>query len=193
MQTRARKTVMKVDGSVEDYLHTKVLATINNCMTQAGYFDIQQAEEFAQVITYYLYKEKIHTIRSGQILALVKEVLCSTGFEDAAEALSSYQLRRAMRRGRIEVVSDDKKGLYKIKGLYKDERKINGRWNKSRIVSDLVEEDGLERQLARTIAGAVEEKILGLQLRQVSTKLVKQIVLAETGAMLHANKQLQNV
>ena len=79
------------------------------------------------------------------------------------------------------------------KGLYKDERKINGRWNKSRIVSDLVEEDGLERQLARTIAGAVEEKILGLQLRQVSTKLVKQIVLAETGAMLHANKQLQNV
>lgn len=193
MQARAKIRVIKADGCCEDYLHTKVLSAINNCMTAAGHFDIRLAEEFAQVITYHLYKEKIHTIRSDQIFVLVKEVLCSTGFEDAAEALSSHQLQRVIRRSRIEVLSDDKKNLYANDDLNQDERKINGRWNKSRIVSDLVDEAGLERQLARAIASAVEEKVLNLQLRRLSTKLIRQIVISETASMLSAHNQLQNI
>ena len=193
MQTRVKIKVFKADGSVENYFHTKVLAAINNCMTGADFSDIKLAEEFAQVITYHLYKEKIYTIRSDQILALIKEALCSTGFEDAAEALSSHQLQRLIRRSRLEIVSENGNDLSTDDARHSCEDKIKNCWNKSRIVSDLVIEEGLERQLARTIAGAVEEKVLNLQIRRVSTKLIRQLVRAETESMLCAQDQLQNV
>ncbi len=191
--------MVKADGAVEDYLHTKVLATINNCMTAAGHFDILFTEEFAEVITYHLYKQKIHTIGSDQIFAIVKAILCSTGFDDAAEILTNHQLQRKLRRGRIEVLKNclfafgrnDAEDVYKNDG-----QKMNppsAEWNKSKIVSDLVEENGLERQLARVVAGAVEEKVLNLQLRQVSAELIRQIVIAESAAMLCAQSQLQKV
>jgi hypothetical protein len=193
MQTKAKIRVIKADGSIEDYLHTKVLAAINNCMTACGHFDILFTEEFAEVITYHLYKQKVHTVRSDVIFALVKAVLCSTGFEDAAEILTNHQWRRSLRRGRIEVLSDGVNGLSGAEDVCEnDGQKMNGRWNKTKIVSDLVE-DGFERQLARTVAGAVEEKVLNLQLRRVSTELIKQIVLAESAAILRAQKQLQSV
>ncbi len=190
MQARARIRVIKADGSAEDYFHTKVLSTINNCMTQAGHFEMKMAEEFAQVITYHLFKQKIHTIRSDQILALIKEVLCSTGYEDAAESLSSRQLRRLIHRSRIEVVSD---GNGSSVGQGESAGGQTSRWNKTKIADDLISNFGFERQLARTIAGAVEEKVLNLNLRQVSSKLIKQLVLAETGSMLSASNQMQSV
>ena len=191
MQTRAKKIVIKADGSIEGYFHTKILSTINNCMTQAGHFEMKMAEEFAKVITYHLFKEKIHTIRSDQILALIKEVLCSTGYDDAAEALSSHQLQRIIRRSRIEVVSDDDSGGSDGQGMVM--RGQTSRWNKTKIADDLMANFGFERQLARTVAGAVEEKVLNLNLRRVSTKLIKQIVLAETVPMLSASNQMQRV
>jgi hypothetical protein len=197
LQTKARIRVIKADGAVEDYLHTKVLATINNCMTAAGHFDILFTEEFAEVITYHLYKQSAaggHTIGSDQIFAIVKAILCSTGFDDAAEILTNHQLQRKLRRGRIEVLSDNINDHCEAQDLHKrDRQKINSRWNKSKIVSDLVEEKGLERQLARVVAGAVEEKVLNLQLRQVSAELIRQIVIAESAAMLCAQSQLQSV
>jgi len=195
LQTKARIRVVKADGAVEDYLHTKVLATINNCMTAAGHFDILFTEEFAEVITYHLYKQSAaggHTIGSDQIFAIVKAILCSTGFDDAAEILNNHQLQRKLRRGRIEVLSDNINDHCEAQDLHKrDRQKINSRWNKSKIVSGLVEENGLERQLARAVAGAVEEKVLNLQLRQVSAELIRQIVIAESAAMLCAHRQLQ--
>jgi hypothetical protein len=192
--------VIKADGAVEDYLHTKVLATINNCMTAAGHFDILFTEEFAEVITYHLYKQSAaggHTIGSDQIFAIVKAILCSTGFDDAAEILNNHQLQRKLRRGRIEVLKNclSAFGGSGAEDVYKnDGQKMNppsAEWSKSKIVSDLVEENGLERQLARAVAGAVEEKVLNLQLRQVSAELIRQIVLAESAAMLCAHRQLQ--
>jgi hypothetical protein len=202
LRTKARIRVIKADGTSEDYLHTKVLATINSCMTAAGHFDILFTEEFAEVITYHLYKQSAaggHTIRSDQIFAIVKAILCSTGFDDAAEILSNHQWQRNLKRGRIEVLKNclfafgppkaDAEDVYKNDG-----QKMNppsAEWNKSKIVSDLVEEKGLERQLARAVAGAVEEKILNLQLRQVSAELIRQIVIAESAAMLCAHRQLQ--
>ena len=191
--------MIKADGAVEDYLHTKVLATINNCMTAAGHFDILFTEEFAEVITYHLYKQKIHTIGSDQIFAIVKAILCSTGFDDAAEILSNHQLQRKLRRGRIEVLKNYLSAFGPPKAGAEDVYKSDGQkmnppsaeWSKSKIVSDLVEEKGLERQLARAVAGAVEEKVLNLQLRQVSAELIRQIVIAESAAMLCAHRQLQ--
>ena len=194
MQARAKVRVIKADGSGEDYLHTKVLAAFNSCLAASGNPDIELAEEFAEVITYHLYKRDVRSVTADEIFSLIKEVLCSTGFDDAAEILNSHQLQRGIRRGRLEVLSADINNLCDAEDVYKnDGQDIHSRWNKSKIVSDLVEEYGLERQLARTIAGAVEEKVLALQLRQVSTELIKQIVLAETAAMLSAQSQLQKV
>ena len=192
LQTKARIRVIKADGSSEEYLHTKVLATLNNCLVASGQPNMQVAEEFADVITYHLYKQKVHSVTSDEIFALIKGILCSTGFDEAAEILSTCQLQRSLRRGRVEVLSADINDLCDAEDAYKnDGQKTRSRWNKSKIVSDLVTEYGLELQLARTIAGAVEEKILNLQLRKISTTLIKQIVLGEAAAMLCAHRQLQ--
>ena len=186
--------MIKADGTSEDYLHTKVLATFNNCLATSGNPDIQIAEEFADVITYHLYRQKVRSVTSDEIFALIKGILCSTSFDEAAETLITHQLQRSIRRRRIEVLSADINDLCDAEDVYKnDGQKTRSRWNKSKIVSDLVTEYGLERQLARTIAGAVEEKILNLQLRQVSAALIKQIVLGESAAMLCAHRQLQSL
>ena len=49
--------VKKADGSCEDYLHTKVLSTINNAFILVGQSDIFLAEQLSDVVTYHLYKK----------------------------------------------------------------------------------------------------------------------------------------
>ena len=52
--------VRKEDGSVEEYLHTKVMGAISNALASAGEADIFVAEQLAEVVTYYLYQQQNH-------------------------------------------------------------------------------------------------------------------------------------
>jgi hypothetical protein len=67
------------------------------------------------------------------------------------------------------------------------------RWDKSRIVEHLVSRYNVPRQAARTVASMVEEKILQLGLTVVPLSLIKQLVIADTAAVLRAHRQLQTV
>ena len=50
--------VRKEDGSIEEYLHTKVMGTISNALATVGEADIFVAEQLAEVVTYYLYQQQ---------------------------------------------------------------------------------------------------------------------------------------
>ena len=67
------------------------------------------------------------------------------------------------------------------------------RWDKATIVNDLVTKHGLSRQIARTIASMVEEKIFNVGITLVPVSLIKQLVLGDTAAVLRAQQQLLSV
>jgi hypothetical protein len=187
--------VIKADGTAEEYLHTKVIGTISNALGAAGYPDIYVAEELSEAVTYYLYRrQNLRTVNSSEIFSIVKAVLTATGHEDCAVALSEYNFSRRLKRSRIEVVSVDIRELADAEQLCQAD-KIGGkcRWNKARIVEDLVTKHGLTRQSARAVASMVEEKVFNLGITLVPASLVRQLMLGDAAAVLKAQQQLQTV
>lgn len=185
--------VVKADGTVEQYLHTKVIGTINNALGRTGQADMYVAEELAEVVTYYLYhRPDPHDVTSNEIFSIIKAVLTATGYEEAAIALSEHHLERRLRRCRIEVVSVDIQELSDAEMLQEAEQVYHrSRWDKARIVKDLVTKHHLSQQTSRTIASMVEEKIFNMGVSLVPASLVKQLVLGDAAAVLRAQRQLQ--
>lgn len=189
MGMKMQLKVLKTDGSVEDYLHTKVLGTISNVFSVAGISDNQTAEELAEVLTYYFYrKQHNRMISSSDIFSAVKVVLSATENEEAAVILNEYHHQRRIRRNRVEVVSVDVDELTDAEMMYCADR---SRWDKSIMIEDLVSNYSLDRQAARMIGSMAEEKILNMGINPVSTSLIKQVMLGDCAAVMRAERQLQ--
>lgn len=191
MQTQLK--VVKADGTVEEYLHTKVMGTVNNALGRIGQADTDVAEQFAEVVTFYLYhQENRHSVTSSEVLSMIKVVLTATGYERAAAALSEHHFERMLKRSRIEVVCADVQDLADAEFLVgAEEPDGRCRWNKSRIVEDLMGRYDLCRKTARMIAGMVEEKIFSMGITLVPSSLIKQLVLGDAATVLRAQEQLQ--
>ena len=187
--------VIKADGSIEEYLHTKVMGSINNALGEVDQANIDIAEQFAEVVTFFLYHQyNRRTVTSGDIFSMIKVVLAATGYEDAAVALSEHHFKRKLKRSRIEVVPIDIQDLTDAELLTSaGESTDRSRWDKSRIVGDLITEHGVCRQTARTIAAMVEEKVFNVGMTLVPSSLIKQLVLGDTATVLQAQRQLQAV
>ena len=185
--------VIKADGTVEEYLHTKVMGTINNALGRIGQADTHIAEQFAEVVTFFLYQqENRRSVTSGEVLSMIKVVLAATGYEKAAVALSEHHLERKLRRSRIEVVCVDVRELSDAELFVGAESPGSRcRWDKSRIVEDLTAKYGLCRQTARMVAAMVEEKVFNMGVTLVPSSLIKQLVLGDAAAALRAQQQLQ--
>ena len=177
--------IIKNDGSVEEYLHTKVIGAFNNALAAGGNPSVFTAEQLAEAVTYHLYHEKTaHAVTSDEIHLMIESVLNGTGYYQAAEKLSEHRRTRKLKRKRIEVFDDrqnEKKGSYYVPCL----------WNKSCIIEDLVKKNGLSKQMARIVASSVEDKILTLEMIRVPRQLIKHLVNASMESMLEAQKQLQ--
>jgi len=187
--------VIKADNSIEGYLHTKIVGTINNAMSSAGQADITVAQELAEAVTYFLH-QRHHSrfVASSEIFSIIEAVLAATGYEAAATVLSEHYFERKLRRSRIEVVSVDVQDLADAQMFCcPGQTAEKSRWNKSRIVEDLITKYSLPRPTARAIASMVEEKVLNMGATLVPASLIKQLVLSNTAAALHAQGQLQAV
>ena len=187
--------VIKADNTVEEYLHTKVIGTISNALAQIGQADICIAEQLAEVVTYFLYhKQKPRRVTSSEIFAIMKAVLTETGYGEAAIVLSEHHFERKLKRSRIGVVSVDIQQLSDAEMLSKaEELGSRSRWDKSRIVENLVTKHDVDRQTARTIASMVEQKIFSMDITLIPASLIKQLVLGDAAAVLRAEQQLQTV
>jgi len=177
--------VIKADGSSEQYLHTKVIGTFSNALALIDQSNVFAAEQFADAITFYLYRKRgVVTVTTDEIHLMVQAVLTATGYENAARALNEHRLNRQLKRGRIEVVDGDKTNSG-------GEPMRLCLWNKSRIVRDLIRKDKIDRNLARAIASSVEEKVLNLGMTQIRRSLIAELVVADMDAFLQVQKQLQ--
>lgn len=192
---RKQLQVIKADGTTEEYMHTKVIGTINNALTAVGRSDMTMAEDLAEVVTYYLYrKENQRRVCSGEILSMIQAVLASTGHETAAMALGDYAFERRLRRTRTEVLAVDVQEFADVERLYRtDPPPARMPWDKGRIVDDLTERSGIPRQVARAVAAIVEERIFNMGMTRVPQSLIKQLMLGEAAAILDAQQQLQAV
>jgi hypothetical protein len=187
--------VIKADGSLEEYSHTKVMGTINNALGKIGQADIYIAEQLSEVVTYYVYhRQNRRSVTSSEIFSIIKAVLTATNHEEAAVGLSEHHFERKLKRSRIEVVSIDIRELTDAELLAGAEG-ADGRcrWDKSRIIRDLVAKYELCRPTARVIASMVEEKIFNMGINLIPSSLIKQLVLGDTATVLRAQRQLQTI
>jgi len=187
--------VVKTDGSIEEYLHTKVVGTISNALSYIEQESICTAEQLADVVTYFIYHEKKQcSITSGEIFSMIKTVLATTGYENAAITLEEHHFERKLKRSRIEVISIDIQQLSDAKLLYKAEGASSRcRWDKSRIVTNLVTKHNVCGQTARMIASIVEERIFSIGFTLIPVSLIKQLVLGDAAVVLRAEQQLQSI
>jgi len=192
---RKQLQVTKTDGTTEEYIHTKVVGTINNALSAAGQPDMAMAEDLAEVVTYYLYRSLgQRQVSSSEILSMVKAVLVSTGFELAAVALGEHALERRLNRSRTEILAVDVNDFADVEKLYRTRHPPERvPWDKSRVIDELTGALGLSRQTARVVAALVEERIFNMGMTQVPQSLLKQLVLGEAIAVLRAQEELQTV
>lgn len=190
---RTQLKVIKADGSLEEYSHTKVIGTINNALCKIGQADVYIAEQLAEVVTYFLYhRQNRRTAPSSEIFSIIKAVLSAVNYDEAAIGLTEYHFQRRLKRSRTEVVPIDIQELTDAEQLTDTETIDNRcRWDKSRIVEDLVIKYNLTTSTARTIASMVEEKIFNMGINLVPSSLIKQLVLGDTATVLRAQEQLQ--
>lgn len=171
--------VTKNDGTVEPYLHTKVLGTFNHALALVEDDCLFAAEQLAEAVTFYIYStHERQTLSSEEIHLMIVSVLTGTGYRHAAEALCRHRLTRRLQRRRIEVVGETADGA------------CSEPWDKSRMVRDLTEERGIEEALARTIAGAVEEKVLAMKISRIRKALIRQLVMTDMETLLEAHCML---
>jgi hypothetical protein len=183
--------VVKADGTQEEYLHTKVIASFVNALAEPDQNCINLASEFAETVTFYLYdKYPRSCITSNEILSMIIAVLSSTGYGHAAENLAAHHQRRNLLRARVEVIKFDTQAPSMLRQFEIPDS--TDRWNKSRIVKDLRTEYNLDIAAARTIASMVEEKILDSGLRCLTTDFVRFLVISQTQAVLSAQQQLKS-
>ncbi|MBN1805451.1 MAG: hypothetical protein JW837_09385 [Sedimentisphaerales bacterium] len=191
--TRTQLKVIKADGSLEEYTHTKVMGTINNALCRTGQADVYIAEQLAEVVTYFLYhRQDRRTATSSEILSIIKAALSAVSYDEAAIGLTEHHFQRRLKRSRTEVVSIDIRELADAEQLvYPAAADNRCRWDKSRIIEDLVIKYNLCTATARTIASMVEEKIFNMGINLVPSSLIKQLVLGDTAIVLRAQEQLQ--
>jgi len=185
--------VVKADGSTEAYLHTKVLGAINSALAAAGQPDMTLAEHLAEVVTFHLYQEAARrAVSSSEVFAMIKAVLVATGSQEAAAAITEHALERRLRRSRTEVIDVNVQDFADLGQLSQARHTPAGiPWDKTRIVYDLMTRSHLPRQIARVVASMVEERVFRLGMTSVPRSLIKQLVLGETAAVLHAQQELQ--
>lgn len=186
--------VIKADGTAEEYLHTKVVGTINNALAQADQPDIRLAEELTEVVTYFLYRQNRRSVTTGEVFSVIKAALAATGHHEAAAALSEHYFERKLKRSRTEVAHIDIQDLADAHRLCRSDRSTPiSAWDKAAIVDDLVTKHRFPRQTARAVASMVEERVFNMGMTLVPASLVKQLVLRDAASLLQAQQQLQTV
>lgn len=176
--------ILKSDGQVEPYLHTKVLGSFNYALAYTGDCPYA-AEQMAEAVTFYLYRQVKHgTLSTDEIHQMILTVLESMGYHRAAHSLNDHRLKRKLQRKRIDVIDD---------AHHQNHLMLSTQWDKTRIVRDLIGHQNMDRLLARAVASAVEEKVLNMGVSKVRKSLIHQLVIADMENMLEAHRQLAAV
>jgi hypothetical protein len=178
--------VEKRDGSLEVYLHTKVMGSLASALSEVGHYQEGLPEHLAEAVTTFLRRQYgCGPVHSDEIGSMIEVALFETDHPDAAAALNEHRIRRQVQRDRIEMIH-----LIREKGEIVEEETGRQNWEKGAIVKTLERDYDLPVHLARAIAGVVEEKVLRLGVRTIPTSLVRELMVYELWLMNKADQEL---
>jgi len=174
--------VEKADGSAEVYLHTKVLGSIAGALSDSGQYQEDIAEQLAETVTSFLRRRHgSGRVTSDEIHSMIEVVLAETDHSMAALALHEHRIHRQIKRNRLEVIRCEAlpggAGAF-YRPLVTTTISVQP-WDKSVMVRELERGSRLPHDMARAIAGTVEEKVLRLECSSVTSSLVRELVANE--------------
>ncbi len=178
---RKVESVRKRDGRVMPYDERKISAAIAAAARSAGR-DAAVGSDLAAAVTTFLERYRADDVpSSAEIRRLVEKILFETGHADVAQAY---------REGRSAPAGPPPEDLFPSGLLLVDgaTRAEVTPWGRERITAALVREAGIGEAAAAEIAGAVEQKILGLGHSRVSTSFIRELVNHELIVRGHASR-----
>ena len=169
--------VTKRDGRLVPFEPGKIARSLLAAAAACGLKDSFYARELADAVTHYLARTHDERAPTTEMVALsVEQVLDELRFPHVASAYRAYRASRELSRARCVVVKpahpsliDAESSLTVVTG--RDQR--SGTWDRSRIVLALEREAHIPRTAAEDVARAVEAKLLGSDLSQVTTSLIR--------------------
>jgi hypothetical protein len=185
------RRVRKRDGREVPFDKSKVEHAVRAAQGAVGEEDPLFASEVADVVELAL--QRLSARSSGELVPgiediqdFVEQALIELGRAPVAKAYILYRDKRARIRDALEV-HDDRAVDEQLSASRTEspspaatvrvrESEGLGRWSKGRIVAALMKEADLPRNLADSVASAVEERVFASGLRRISTALIRELV-----------------
>lgn len=163
MSTTHGIVIVKRDGSLESFSARKLRRIIAAAMRQCRY-DPKLADPLVQAVEVHLqYWEENRPPTSEYVFRCVHAVLKQTGLKDVAECLAGHRRWRRLKRRSIRVLRvAPKRGSVP--------------WRKTTLVRRMTQRYGVGAQVARIVAGELEQRVLNLGFRTVSGTLIEELL-----------------
>ncbi len=160
--------IAKREGGLEPFQEAKPHRCLVAAM-KAQHRDFRLATPLVRALRLHMQKRSAPgPVPADYVFRCVHTVLTDTGLGDVAQRLARHRRRRAERRRNVRVVPA---------------RPTQPRaWSKAAIAETLQERYGVGYATARILAGEIERRVLALDYRVVSTRLIDELVQSELAA-----------
>jgi len=181
------RRVKKRDGREVPFDKAKIEHAVSAAQGAVGEEDPLFASEVTDVVELALQRRGARSSGEAvpdieEIQDFVEQALIELGRAPVAKAYILYRDKRTRIREALEVHDDrahDERGAARPAPpppVRVQESEGLGRWSKGRIVAALMKEADLPRNLADSVASAVEERVFASGLRRISTALIRELV-----------------
>ena len=174
------KSIRKREGNIVKFEENKITNAVLSAMIAIGKKNTNTAEKITEYALCILNERYVHGIpQIEEVQDIVEEALIREGLIKVAKAYILYREKRKKIRKALKVRKKNKKhkNLTDLSLLVSTPSSENiFPWNKEKIISALKKEAGLQLNISEKIAKAVEEKIVNLELTEISTSLIRELV-----------------
>ncbi len=174
------KSIRKREGHIVEFDRNKIVEAILAAMHSVGEEDRDRAEKITDQITIRLEKafpDKIPQVE--EIQDMVEEALIKERMAKVAKSYILYREERRRIREKLKVRKEvpPRRSTTDISLLVSTPTSESiSPWDREKIVQALSKEADLPLPISRRIAKAVEKKILDLNLNEISTFLIRELV-----------------
>jgi len=181
------RNVRKRDGRIVPFDKEKITEAIFKAARSVGGENRYLSEDLAEAVTLYLerqFQDKIPSVE--EIQDIVERVLIKTGHAKTAKAYILYRQKRAkVRKIKEGIKPDDLIEREKITNIRdikisvvrSDENLTD--WDREKIISALLKETGLSRNIAEIIVNEVEEEVITSKLNILTSAIIRELVNAK--------------
>lgn len=171
--------VKKRDGRIEPFDEARIArGVIRGGRRTAPAEELERlGREIARSVTMSLSRESSRRRpETTHIASRMAEALERTGHVQIAQAVREWRDWRARRQAEVRVREETWEGGESARRPEVFSLRAARPWSKPRIVAELVEGAGLERESAEDVARAVEERVFAAGLNQISTTLLRELI-----------------